>query len=381
MWENTYVGLEFETPTDKMVSKSIVKIMNGPSANDMFGAAVYYLQTNKDMATAQVWIDKAVEMTASAPKFWYLKNDTFFSRILYPLSLLFRLATKIRNILSHAHKSNLPIICIGNIVVGGAGKTPVAIAIGKLLIEAGYNPHFISKGYAGIVKTSSLVESWHSPQSVGDEPLLLSKIAPTWIGSNRNKSIHLAYEKKADCIIMDDGFQNPTIHKDFSIIVINASQEFGNKRVMPAGPLRESIKRGLSRTNLIIVIGEITNSLQKNIPDHIPIIQAKFKINNENRIFKGQKITAFAGIAYPEKFFTSLREQGAKIIKEITYPDHHIYDENDLLSLAEIANKTQSILVSTEKDFVRIPKAYRSLINTLQGEIIFEFARMLLSCK
>ena len=307
-----------------------------------------------------------------APKFWYLKKDTFLSRSLYPLSLLFRLGTKIRNIASHNNKFKFPVICIGNIVVGGAGKTPVAIKIGELLKIAGYNPHFISKGYAGIVKRSTLVETWHSPKSVGDEPLLLSQIAPTWIGKDRNNSIKLAKNMGADCIIMDDGFQNPSIHKDFSIIVINAAQEFGNRRVMPAGPLRESIKRGLSRTNLIVMIGEITNSLQKIIPDHIPIIEAKFKINNENKIFKGQKITAFAGIAYPEKFFNSLREQGAKIIKEITYPDHHIYDENDLLSLAEIANKTQSILVSTQKDFVRIPKSYRSLVNTLEGKIFFE---------
>ena len=307
-----------------------------------------------------------------APKFWYLKKDTYLSRILYPFSLIFRLGTKIRNIISHTHKSSLPIICIGNIVVGGAGKTPVSLEIGKILIKAGYSPHYISKGYAGIIKTSTLVESWHSPQSVGDESLLLSKVAPTWIGINRNESIELAANKGSDCIIMDDGFQNPTIHKDFSIIVINSSQEFGNKRVMPAGPLRESIKRGLSRTNLIIVIGEETDYLQKNIPDHIPIISAKFNINNENKIFKGQKITAFAGIAYPEKFFTSLREQGAKIVKEITYPDHHIYDENDLLSLVETTNKTKSILVSTQKDFVRVPKSYRSLVNTLDGEIDFE---------
>jgi tetraacyldisaccharide 4'-kinase len=307
-----------------------------------------------------------------APKFWYLKKDTILSRSLYPLSLLFRLGTKLRNIISRTHKFSFPIICIGNIVVGGAGKTPVAIKIGGLLKLAGYNPHFISKGYAGVIKRSTLIESWHSPKSVGDEPLLLSTIAPTWIGEDRVNSIRLAKNMGADCIIMDDGFQNPTIHKDFSIIVINASQEFGNTRVMPAGPLRESIKSGLSRTNLIIVIGEITNNLQKNIPDHIPVIQAKFKINNENKIFKGQKITAFAGIAYPEKFFTSLREQGAKIIKEVTYPDHHIYDENDLLNLAETANKTQSILVSTQKDFVRIPKPYRSLVNTLEGKIFFE---------
>jgi tetraacyldisaccharide 4'-kinase len=307
-----------------------------------------------------------------APKFWYLKKDTFLSRILYPLSLVFRLGTKIRNITNHTQKSILPTLCIGNIVVGGAGKTPVAISIGKMLIKSGYNPHFISKGYAGIIKTNTLVESWHSPKSAGDEPLLLSEIAPTWIGINRNKSIILASEKGADCIIMDDGFQNPTIHKDFSIIVINSSQEFGNKRVMPSGPLRESIRRGLSRTNLVVVIGNITSYLKETIPDHIPIIQANFIISNKNNIFKGQKITAFAGIAYPEKFFTSLREQGAKIVKEVIFPDHHIFDENDLLSLAEIANKTKSILVSTQKDFVRIPRAYRSLVNTLDGEIFFD---------
>lgn len=307
-----------------------------------------------------------------APKFWYLKKNTVLSRSLYPLSLLFRLGTKFRNIISHTNNFAFPIICIGNIVVGGAGKTPVAIKIGELLKISGYNPHFISRGYAGLIKRSTLVKSWHSPKSIGDEPLLLSQIAPTWIGKDRSHSIRLAKDMGADCIIMDDGFQNPTIHKDFSIIVINASQEFGNEKVMPAGPLRESIKNGFSRTNLIVVIGDITNNLQNNIPDHIPIIKAKFKINNENKIFKGQKITAFAGIAYPEKFFTSLREQGAKIIKEVTYPDHHIYDENDLLSLAETANKTQSILVSTQKDFVRIPKSYRSLVNTLEGKIFFE---------
>ena len=313
-----------------------------------------------------------------APKFWYQKKDSYLSRSLYPLSLLFRLGTKIRNFVSTSTKSSLPVICIGNIVVGGAGKTPVSLKIGKMLIKAGYKPHFISKGYAGIIKTSTLVESWHSPTSVGDESILLSKVAPTWIGNNRNKSGEYAKMQGSDCLIMDDGFQNPTIYKDFSIIVINASQEFGNKRVMPSGPLRESIKRGLTRTNLVIVIGDTTDDLKKVIPSHIPIMSAKFAINKENKIFKGQKITAFAGIAYPEKFFTSLKEQGSQIVKEVIYPDHHIYLENDLLNLAEIANKTQSILVSTQKDFVRIPKSYHSLVNTLEGEIVFDNEELLL---
>ena len=149
------------------------------------------------------------------------------------------------------------------------------------------------------------------------------------------------------------------IEKNFSIVVINAEQEFGNKKVMPSGPLRESIKTGLSRTNLVIIIGEISDSLRNSIPSKIPIIQAKFNIKDENEIFKGKNITAFAGIAYPEKFFNSLKEQKAKIVKEFTFPDHHIYNENDLLSLAENANKNNSILVTTRKDYVRIQKTYR----------------------
>ncbi len=307
-----------------------------------------------------------------APKFWYKKKDTYLSNSLYPFSLLFRFGTKIRNLISIKQKSPLPVICIGNIVVGGAGKTPVSLKIGKLLIKAGYKPHFISKGYAGLIKKSTLVQSWHSATSVGDESILLSEVAPTWNGTDRINSSILAKKEGADCLIMDDGFQNPTIQKNFSIIVINAAQEFGNKKVMPSGPLRESINRGLSRTNLIVVVGEISDELKHTIPENISIIQAKFEIKKENKNFKGQNITAFAGIAYPEKFFTSLKEQGGKIVRQITYPDHYIYTEDDLLTLAETANKTKSILVSTKKDNVRIPKPYRSLVNTLEGEIVFE---------
>ena len=302
-----------------------------------------------------------------APKFWYLKRDSFLSNSLYPFSLIFRLGTKLRNLVSREKKSKLPIICIGNIVIGGAGKTPVALKIGNMLKQAGYNPHFVSKGYGGLEKNNTLVNDWHSPKSVGDEPLLLSEIAPTWIGLDRNKSFKLANDNGADCIVMDDGFQNPTLQKDISIIVINGEQGFGNKRVIPSGPLRESIARGLSRTNLVITIGDISNSVKDKIPKHIPIIGAKFKIKEDDLILKSQKITAFAGIAYPKKFFNSLKLLKANIVDEISYSDHHIYSENDLLYLAEIANKNKSILVTTKKDFVRIPKSFRSLVKTIDG--------------
>ena len=313
-----------------------------------------------------------------APKFWYQKKDTFRSNILYPLSLIFRFGTKLRNIISKKNNISIPIICIGNIVIGGAGKTPVALKIGKLLKLQGYNPHFVSRGYGGLEKNNTLVKNWHSAKSVGDEALLLAEIAPTWVGDNRNKSFQLAKENGADCIIMDDGFQNPTLQKDFSIVVINGEQGFGNKRVIPSGPLRESIARGLSRTNLIIVIGEITNDVKKKIANNVPIIYANFEISKNNQIFKNQKIIAFAGIAYPEKFYNSLKDQGGVIEKEVSYPDHHIFDENDVLYLAELANKKKSILVTTKKDFVRIPKSYRSLISTLNGEIKFDDESLLL---
>ncbi len=312
-----------------------------------------------------------------APKFWYKKNDTYLSNTLYPLSLLFRFGTKIRNIISRQRISKIPVICIGNIVVGGAGKTPVALKLGSMLKQNGYKPHFVSKGYGGIETNNTLIKEWHSAQSVGDESLLLSEVAPTWIGKDRNKSFMLAKENGADCIIMDDGFQNPTLQKDFSIIVINGEQGFGNKRVIPSGPLRESVARGISRANLIIVIGEIDENTRKKISNSVPLIHANFKISRDNKIYKNQKVTAFAGIAYPEKFYNSLNEQGAILVKKISYPDHHIFDENDMLNLAETANMTKSILVTTKKDFVRIPKSYRSLVSTLNGEIEFEDEKLL----
>ena len=313
-----------------------------------------------------------------APKFWYHKKDTFLSNLLFPLSLLFRFGTKIRNYVSVKNNSKIPVICIGNIVVGGAGKTPVALKIGQLLKYKGYNPNFVSKGYGGLEKNNSLVKNWHSPQSVGDEALLLSEVAPTWVGTDRNKSFKMAYDKGADCIVMDDGFQNPTLQKDFSIIVINGEQGFGNRRVMPSGPLRESISRGIQRANLVIVIGEISEEVKNKIPKLVPIIHANFVISKTNQILNNQKVLAFAGIAFPEKFFNSLYKEGAVIEKKVTYPDHHIFNENDMLYLAEQANIYKSILITTKKDYVRIPKAYRSLVNTLDGEIKFEDESLLL---
>ena len=307
-----------------------------------------------------------------APKFWYEKNNTLFSILLYPASLAYRFATRINIFLKKSVKSDIPVICIGNLVVGGAGKTPVALKIGKILTMAGYNPHFLTRGYAGKLKNNIKVSDCHSAEEVGDESLILSKIAPTWIGSNRIKSSFFAKKNNADCVIMDDGFQNPTIKKDFSIIVIDGKQGFGNRRVLPSGPLRESINRGFKRADAIIVVGEDLFKIKSILPKSIPCFDAYFDVSKNKEIFKGKNVTAFAGIAFPAKFFETLRQQGAKILKTVNFPDHYIYDENDLLKLVEIANNNQSILVTTTKDFLRIPENYKTIIHKLEGEIVLK---------
>ena len=187
-----------------------------------------------------------------------------------------------------------------------------------------------------------------------------------------------AEKKEYDFAILDDGLQQKNIAYDLKIACFNSSEFIGNGFVLPAGPLRESIKRGLSRTNLVITIGEISESVKNKIPKHIPMIGASFKIKEDDLMLKGQKITAFAGIAYPEKFFNSLKLVKANIVDQISYSDHHIYSENDLLNLAEIANKHKSILVTTKKDIVRIPKSFRSLVKTIDGFIHFDDEKLLL---
>ena len=307
-----------------------------------------------------------------APKFWYKENESNFSKTLYPASLLYRFGTKLYNIFNKKIESDLPVICIGNLVVGGAGKTPVALKVGKILKELGFNPHFLSRGYAGKIKANIKIIDGHSADKVGDESLILAEVAPTWIGSNRIISCHLAKKNGADCVIMDDGFQNPTIKKDFSIIVIDGKQGFGNKKVLPSGPLRESIDSGLKRANVIMVVGKDNLNIKKLLPKSIPCFNAIFDVSKNKEIFKGKNVTAFAGIAYPTKFFDTLDQQGAKILKKINFPDHYIYNENDLLKLIEIANNNQSILVTTKKDYIRIPNNYRTIVHKLDGEIIIK---------
>ena len=309
-----------------------------------------------------------------APKFWYYNQDSFLSNALYPLSLVFRLGTRIRNLVSKERKANLPIICVGNIVIGGAGKTPVALKIGNMLKKAGYNPHFVSKGYGGLEKNNTLVKDWHSPKSVGDEPLLLSEIAPTWIGLDRNRSFRLAKEQGANCIVMDDGFQNPTLQKDFSIVVINGEQGFGNKRVIPAGPLRENISN-LKKYKNIVLNGNLENIYKikrdlNKISTNFNIHIGKYIPLNKNKFDLNKKYLAFSGIGNHETFISMLKENKFNIIKDIEFPDHYNYLQSDLNRILSLSNKMNCKIITTEKDIKRIKN--KNKINFIKTELKIE---------
>mgnify|MGYP000638645222 CR=1 FL=1 len=191
-----------------------------------------------------------------APDFWQPGKGGFAAMALAPLGRVYAAAGAARRAAARPWKAPVPVICIGNLVAGGAGKTPVALDFGKRLIDSGETVHFLSRGYGGTEKGPLRIDpAIHTCQAVGDEPLLLARLAPTWIAADRRLGCQAAVAAGAGIVIMDDGFQNPTTVKDLSVIVIDGGYGFGNGRVMPAGPLREPVAAGLKRAQAVVVIG------------------------------------------------------------------------------------------------------------------------------
>ncbi len=301
------------------------------------------------------------------PNYW--KDKNLYSYILSPLGSIYQLATAINLALKKTKSVDKKVICIGNLTAGGTGKTPVAISIAKILKQMGKKPFFVSRGYGGILKNIMVDKNKHSAKEVGDEPLLLSAQAPVAINPNRYEGAKLAIANGADIIIMDDGFQNPTLKKDLSFLVFDGNFGYGNGKCIPAGPLRESLKHGLKRAQAIMIIGEDKHNLTeefKNLP-----------------IFKGQiapiidkvpskPVIAFAGIGRPEKFYTSLRICGFKIYQTEDYPDHHQYSRDELQKLIKKAEQNNCLLYTTTKDYVKIPPDLAKYFHVLEIAIQWE---------
>ena len=262
------------------------------------------------------------------------------------------------------------MICVGNLSVGGTGKTPLAIALAERLRNASREAHFVSRGYAGAAAGPIQVDPHvHGARQVGDEPLLLAAFAPTWIARDRFAGAELAAEAGAQAILLDDGHQNFSIARDFSIVVVDAARGFGNGKVIPAGPLREKIGPGLERADVVVAVGASENrkSFRRKWEGSIssPLLEAELLPLETGMDWKGVPALAFAGIGHPEKFFRTLRGAGAKVVATEALDDHQPLPDALLQRLESKAAALGAQLVTTEKDAVRLSSAWRRKVLTL----------------
>lgn len=294
------------------------------------------------------------------PYFW--KSRSFINYLLLPFSLIFIIAVHIRKQFTASYKPLIPVICIGNATAGGAGKTPTAIAIAEFLKEKEYKIAFLSKGYGGTLYGPVIVdEKKHNATECGDEPLLLSKIAPVIIAKDRKSGIKLAETFDIDFIIMDDGLQNPYIKKDINILVIDGESAFGNGMLIPAGPMRETLNSALKKANAAILIGNDKMAISHKLTQ-VPLIKAD--IIAKANVQEGGYL-AFAGLAFPDKFFSTLKKCGYLVIKQIGFPDHYQYSISDIHKIKKLAESMSCRVITTEKDFVRLNDVQQKNIETL----------------
>lgn len=308
-------------------------------------------------------------MPFKPPKFWYEPSNIFGS-FMEPVSWLYQLGAGIHQKISLPHSVSVPVISIGNFVLGGAGKTPVTMALADHLKSMGKTPHIISGGYGGNLKGPILVDpKQHHFLQVGDEPLLLSHVAPTWVSKNRATAARLAIQSGADILLLDDGHQNYTLKKDLCLMVVSAGQGFGNGRIFPAGPLRQSIRSGLKTTSAIIFIGPAQAApLPPELDPSCPVIRATLTPLNPHPC----EVIGFAGIGYPEKFRQTLEEAGYRVKDFISFPDHHPYTNEDIQKLKAKAHGAEASLITTEKDFMRISVFHRQDILRLPVQLVFQ---------
>jgi tetraacyldisaccharide 4'-kinase len=306
-----------------------------------------------------------------APDFWRYGEGGPASLALTPLGWLYGAVGAVRWALARPWKAPVPVICIGNLVAGGAGKTPVALDFGTRLIAAGKAVHFLTRGYGGTERGPLMVyPAGHSSEAVGDEALLLAKLAPTWVAVDRKSGCLAAAAAGADIIIMDDGFQNPSVSKDLSVVVIDGGYGFGNGRMIPAGPLREPITGGLKRCDAVVIIGDDGDV---DFPyDHCPVIKGHMQAKPESQGLAGKPVVAFAGIGRPEKFFETLATLGCDIRAAHAFADHRPFSVADLERLRQLAETQGALLVTTEKDAVRLPADFRAAVSVVAVSLVWD---------
>lgn len=294
--------------------------------------------------------------------------------LLAPAASLVAAATA-RRVARPGWRAPVPVICCGNVTVGGAGKTTVALDLGRRLRARGVAAHFLTRGYGGQERGPLRVDpERHAARRVGDEALLLAHAAPTWVAADRAAGARAAVTGGAQAVLMDDGLQNPGLTKDLSLLVVDGTSGFGNARVLPAGPLREPIAAGAARCRAAVLIGEDSSGAARLLPRTLPVLRARLVPKPDARTLSGHSVFGFAGIARPEKFRATLRDLGAGIVGFAAFPDHHPYTPLDLERILESAHRHRAIPVTTAKDAARLTPDVRALITVVDIDLEWDDA-------
>ncbi len=311
-----------------------------------------------------------------APAFWS-RPPGLQAALLSPLSRVYARATARRVARGATIRPPVPVICVGNLSAGGTGKTPTAIALVELLRGLGVEPVVLSRGYGGRLPGPVLVDpARHSAEEVGDEPLLLSAFARVVVGRDRGAAASLAVQTDAGALILDDGFQNPAVAKDLSLVVVDAETGFGNGRVLPAGPLREPVQAGLARADIVLSIGgdEAQRGFTLPLLPYPPPMRLNARLEPlpTGMDWRDMPVLAFAGIGRPAKFFATLDALGAQLVRKVALGDHQALAPALLSRLERDAAALGAQLVTTEKDAVRLPQGFRGKVLTLPVRLTFD---------